>query len=69
MGGVELRRYGYHTVELENGIEETRQRQESRYFPKSSVALLYKRTSKERRKGNPPTPNILSLYNLSATIE
>jgi len=26
------------------------------------LALLYKRTSKERRKGNPPTPDTLSLY-------
>ena len=28
------------------------------------LALLYKRTSKERRKGNPPTPNYLSLNTL-----
>ena len=28
------------------------------------LALLYKRTSKERRKGNPPTPNNLSLNTL-----
>jgi hypothetical protein len=26
--------------------------------------LLYKRTSKERRKGNPPTPTTLSLYTI-----
>jgi len=29
---------------------------------KSAVALLYKRTSKERKKDNPPTANNLSLY-------
>jgi len=28
------------------------------------TCLLYKRTSKERRKGNPPTPNNLSVYRL-----
>jgi len=29
---------------------------------KSSVALLYKITSKERRKENPPMPNTMALY-------
>ena len=31
-------------------------------FSESYYCLLYKRTSKERRKGNPPTPSTLSLY-------
>jgi len=34
----------------------------SRSWFKVVLALLYKRTSKERRKGNPPTPTTLSLY-------
>jgi hypothetical protein len=39
-------------------------------FQSCTIALLYKRTSKERRKGNPPTPNHLSLYTVSfATLE
>ena len=44
--------------------------QESKYFSKSDYCLLYKRTSKERRKGNPPTLiNTLFIYNSSATLE
>ena len=31
---------------------------------KSYYCLLYKRTSKERRKGNPPTPSTLSVYTI-----
>jgi len=31
---------------------------------KVALALLYKRMSNERKKGNPPTPNNLSLYTL-----
>jgi hypothetical protein len=31
---------------------------------KSSLALVYTRTSKERRKGNPATPTTLSLYTI-----
>jgi len=42
---------------------------ESRYDKGQSwfravLALLYKRTSKEKRKGHPPTPNNLSLYTI-----
>jgi len=37
---------------------------ESQRCFKVMLALLYKRTSKERRKGNPPTPISLSLYTL-----
>ena len=33
-------------------------------FSKSCYCLLYKRTSKERRKGNPPTLSTLSLYTI-----
>jgi len=33
-------------------------------FSKSYYCLLYKRTSKERRKGNPPTLSTLSLYTI-----
>jgi len=33
-------------------------------FVKVVLALLYKRMSKERRKGNPPTPTTLSLYTI-----
>jgi len=36
----------------------------SQSWVKVVLALLYKRTSKERRKGNPPTPNNLALYTL-----
>ena len=38
--------------------------QESEYLSKSCYCLLYKRTSKERRKGNPPTLSTLSLYTI-----
>jgi len=38
--------------------------QESEYLSKSCYCLLYKRTRKERRKGNPPTPTTLSLYTI-----
>jgi len=36
----------------------------SQSWVKAILALLYKRTSKDRRKGKPPTPNNLSLYTL-----
>jgi len=41
----------------------SRQNKNRSWF-KVVLALLYKRTSKERRNGNPPTPNNLSLYTL-----
>jgi len=57
-GGIGRRWYGCCRTELEVRIE----RQESRDLSKSYYCLLYKRTSKERRKGNPPTLSTLSLY-------
>ena len=36
-------------------------RKESVFFQQSYYCFLYKKTGKERRKRNPPTPNILSL--------
>ena len=59
-GGVRRRWYGCSRTELEVRIEEQR----SEYVSKSYYCLLYKRTSKERRKGNPPTPSTLSLYTI-----
>jgi len=59
-GGIGRRRYGCCRTELEVRIE----RQESKDLSKSYYCLLYKRTSKERRKGNPPTPSTLSLYTI-----
>jgi len=44
-------------------LRESRQEKGQSWF-KVVLALLYKRTSKERRKGNPPTPKNLSLYTL-----
>jgi len=59
-GGVGRRWYGCCRTELEVRIEG----QESEYLSKSCYCLLYKRTSKERRKGNPPTLSALSLYTI-----
>jgi len=44
-------------------IEGIKTGQESELF-RVVLALLYKRTSKERTKGNPPTPNNLAVYTL-----
>jgi len=41
-----------------------RENKNQNIFSKSYYCLLYKRTSKERRKGNPPTPSTLSLYTI-----
>jgi len=65
-GGVGRRCGGYCKTELEVRIEGQQQRQESRMFPKSYYCWLYKRMSKERRKGNPPTPTNQSLYTFSS---
>ena len=59
-GGVGRRWCGCCRTELEVRIEG----QESEYVSKSDYCLLYKRTSKERRKGNPPTLSTLSLYTI-----
>jgi len=60
-GGVGRRWCGCCKTELEVRIERTRIKIS---FSKSYYCLLYKRTSKERRKGNPPTPSTLSLYTI-----
>ena len=59
-GGIGRRWCGYCRTKLEVRIK----RQRSEYVSNSDYCLLYKRTSKERRKGNPPTPSTLSLYTI-----
>ena len=60
-GGVGRRWCGCCGTKLEVRIERTKI---GISFSKSYYCLLYKRTSKERRKGNPPTLSTLSLYTI-----
>ena len=64
-GGIGRRRYRKLKCEGENSDSKFVLRKQVsgfKTFPESTIAMLYKRTSEERRKGNPSIPNNFSLY-------
>ena len=60
-GGIGRRWYGCLRNWTRNAYREDKNQN---IFQSRAIACLYKRTSKERRKGNPPTPSTLSLYTI-----